>query len=91
MTTDERLATFARDWRIFKSAQGRYWCAVYRHVIAAHDLLSGRERPDATVIADSAAELATKLDAQRPIVDDYKKRLELTRQFVEARRARAVA
>jgi hypothetical protein len=52
------------DWHVFLSREGRYWCARYRHRIPADILLSGRSHPDATVIADSAHELATALARQ---------------------------
>jgi hypothetical protein len=67
MCEEADLATLAAawpDWHVFLSREGRYWCARYRHRIPVDVLLSGRRHPDATVIADSAADLAAALATQ---------------------------
>jgi hypothetical protein len=51
----------------------------------------GRGHPDATVIADSARELDTKLKAQRGYVADYWDRMSLRSRFLERSRVCHVA
>jgi hypothetical protein len=67
MSDSDKLAALAADWpdwHIFLSRHGRYWCARYRHRIPSGVLLSGREHPHATVIADSPQDLAAELAKQ---------------------------
>lgn len=66
MRTDcrQQLADEWPDWFIRRSQSGRYWIATYRWRIPVKILLSAETRPDPTVIADSAAELADMLGRQ---------------------------
>jgi hypothetical protein len=60
----QRLAADWPDWMISRSLNERYWIATYRWHIPVKILLSATTRPDATVIADSAQELADRLRKQ---------------------------
>jgi hypothetical protein len=64
-----RLSAEWPDWQIFLSRHGRYWCARYRHRIPSGVLLSGREHPHATVIADGPRDLAIEL-AKQPTLNE---------------------
>ena len=66
MTNDSlhRMAADWPDWIISRSRNERYWIATYRWHIPIKILLSDQSRPDATVIADSARELADLLRKQ---------------------------
>jgi hypothetical protein len=67
------LAAAWPDWEIFLSRHGRYWCARYRHRIPSGVLLSGREHPHATVIADGPYALAIEL-AKQPALNELNER-----------------
>jgi hypothetical protein len=72
MSDGDELVTLAADWpdwQIFLSRHGQYWCARYRHRIPSGVLLSGREHPHATVIADGPQALATEL-AKQPTLNE---------------------
>jgi hypothetical protein len=67
MSNSDELAALSAawpDWQIFLSRHGKYWCARYRHSIPTELLLRGWGHPDATVIADSADDLAGALAEQ---------------------------
>jgi hypothetical protein len=66
MTNDslQRLAADWPDWIVRRSRDDRYWIATYRWRIPIKILLSAKKRPDPTVIADSAQELADQLRKQ---------------------------
>lgn len=67
MGKSDQLADLAAewpDWQIFLSRRGQYWCARYRHRIPSGVLLSGREHPHATLIADGPRDLAIQLAKQ---------------------------
>jgi hypothetical protein len=67
------LAAAWPDWEIFLSRHGQYWCARYRHRIPSGVLLSGREHPHATVIADGPQDLAIEL-AKQPTLNEWSAR-----------------
>ena len=75
MSESDKLAALAvewPEWHIFLSREGRYWCARYRPLIPANVLLRGWGHPDATVIADSADELAEALAKQPRHITPYR-------------------
>jgi hypothetical protein len=72
MSDSDKLAALSADWpdwQIFRSRHGQYWCARYRHRIPADLLLSGRDHPHATVIADGPHDLAAEL-AKQPTLNE---------------------
>lgn len=72
MSDSDELAALSKDWpdwQIFLSRHGQYWCARYRHRIPIDLLLQCQGRPDATVIADSAHDLAAALAKQPAYID----------------------